>query len=153
VTDYYFDASAVVKRYIDEAGSNWVRKITDPTSEHSTMIAEITLAEVAAAFAAQGRAPGGLTQTQRDRALSRFLQDCDEHFLLLPVDRPVIDRAVELTQKHRLRGYDAVQLAAALVTSEMLLAEGISSLVLVTADNDLVTAADSEQLPIENPLD
>jgi uncharacterized protein len=153
VTDYYFDASAVVKRYIDEAGSNWVRKITDPTSEHSTMIAEVILAEVAAAFAAQGCAPGGLTQTQRDRALSRFLQDCDEHFLLLPVDRPVIDRAVELTQKHRLRGYDAVQLAAALVTSEMLLAEGISSLVLVTADNDLVTAADSEQLPIENPLD
>ncbi len=67
------------------------------------MLAPITLAEVAAALAAKHRAPGGITQQQRDRALSRFLQDCDEHFLLLPVDWPVIDRAVALTQKHRLR--------------------------------------------------
>ncbi len=67
------------------------------------MLAPITLAEVATALAAKHRAPGGITQQQRDRALSRFLQDCDEHFLLLPVDWPVIDRAVALTQKHRLR--------------------------------------------------
>lgn len=120
MTDYYLDASALVKRYADEPGSTWIRQVTDPLTQNSVLIAEITLAEIAAALAAKHRAPGGITQEQRDRALSRFLQDCDEHFLLLPVDRPVIDRAVELTQNHRLRGYDAVQLAIALVTSETL---------------------------------
>jgi predicted nucleic acid-binding protein len=30
VTDYYLDASALVKRYADELGSAWIRQITDP---------------------------------------------------------------------------------------------------------------------------
>ena len=123
MTDYYLDASALVKRYADEAGSMWIRQITDAQAQHTILLAEITLAEVAAALAAKHRTPGGITQEQRDRVLSRFLQDCEEHFLLLPVDRPVIDRAVELTQRHRLRGYDAVQLATALVAGEALPAQ------------------------------
>ena len=83
-------------------------KAPRPMRTYTILLAEITLAEVAAALAAKHRAPGGITQEQRDRVLSRFLQDCAEHFLLLPVDRSVIDRAVELAQRHRLRGYDAV---------------------------------------------
>ena len=90
MTDYYFDASAVVKRYADERGSTWVRQITDPAAQQTILLAEITLAEVAAALEAKQRAPGGITQEQRDRILSRFLQDCAEHFVLLSVDRPVI---------------------------------------------------------------
>lgn len=153
MTDYYLDASAIVKRYVDEAGSSWIRQITDPSARNTILLAEITLAEVAAALAAQHRAPRGITQEQRDRALSRFLQDCDEHFLLLAVDRPVIDRAVELTQKYRLRGYDSVQLGVASVTNDLLTAQNISSLVFVAADTDLLSAADGENLLVENPLD
>jgi uncharacterized protein len=152
VTEYYADASALVKRYADEAGSTWIRQMTDPQAQHTILLAEITLAEVAAALAAKSRAPGGITQGQRDRILSRFLQDCAEHFVLLPVDRPVIDRAVELTQRHRLRGYDAVQLATALVASEIIQSQNLSAPTFVAADNDLLTAATSERLPVENPL-
>lgn len=152
MTDYYLDASALVKRYANEPGSTWVRQITDPLTQNTVLIAEITLAEVAAALAAKHRAPGGITQEQRDRALSRFLQDCDEHFLLLPVDRPVIDRAVELTQNHRLRGYDAVQLATALVTSETLESQNLSPPVFVAGDDDLLIAAKAENLHTDNPL-
>jgi hypothetical protein len=36
VTDYYVDASALVKRYADESGSIWVRQITDPSTRHSS---------------------------------------------------------------------------------------------------------------------
>jgi predicted nucleic acid-binding protein len=152
VTDYYFDASAVVKRYADEAGSTWVRQLTDPAAPHTILLAEITLAEVAAALAAKQRVPGGITQEQRDRVLSRFLQDCAEHFVLLPVDRLVIDRAVELTQRYRLRGYDAVQLATALVTTETMQRQNLSALLFVAADGDLLTAATAEHLSVENPL-
>lgn len=152
MTDYYVDASALVKRYADEPGSTWIRHITDPQAQHTILLAEITLAEVAAALAAKHRAPGGMSQEQRDRILSRFLQDCAEHFLLLPVDRPVIDRAVELTQRHRLRGYDAVQLATALVASETVQSQHLPAPFFVAADNNLLTAATSEHLPVENPL-
>ncbi len=153
MTAYYLDASALVKRYADEPGSSWTRQITDPPAQDTLLLAEITLAEVAAALSAKHRAPSGITQQQRDRALSRFLQDCDEHFLLLPVDRLVIDRAVELTQSHRLRGYDAVQLATALVASETLKSQSLSPPVFVAADEDLLTAARTEGLPADNPLD
>ncbi|MBI3989866.1 MAG: type II toxin-antitoxin system VapC family toxin [candidate division NC10 bacterium] len=152
MTDYCLDASALVKRYADEPGSAWVRQITDPAAQHTILLAEITLAEVAAALAAKQRIPGGLTLEEWDRALSRFLQDCDEHFLLLPVDRGVIDQAVGLTQRYRLRGYDAVQLATALVTSEELTSHALPPLVFVASDDDLLTAAKVEGLSTENPL-
>lgn len=152
MTDYYVDASALVKRYAEEPGSTWVRQITDLSASHTILLAEITLAEVAAALAAKHRAPGGITQEQRDRILSRFLQDCEEHSVLLPVDRLVIDRAVELTQRHRLRGYDAVQLATALVANETVHAQNLPSPIFVAADGDLLAAATAEGLPVENPL-
>jgi hypothetical protein len=152
VTDYYVDASALVKRYADESGSTWVRQMTGPFAQQTTLLAEITLAEVAAALAAKHRAPGGITQEQRDRILSRFLQDCAEHFVLVPVDRLVIDRAVELTQRHRLRGYDAVQLATALITAETMQLQSLSAPIFVAADGDLLTAAAAEHLSVENPL-
>lgn len=151
MTTYYIDASALVKRYADEVGSAWIRQMTDPATQHTILIAEITLAEIAAALAAKKRAPGGITQEQRDRVMSRFLQDCEEHYLLLPVDRPVIDRAVELTQHHRLRGYDAVQLATALVACEALQAQNLAPPTFVAADGELLTVAGTEKLSIENP--
>ena len=152
MTDYYLDASAVVKRYTGEAGRIWIQQITDPHAQNTIMLAEITLAEVAAALAAKHRTAGGITQQQRERALSRFLQDCDEQFLLMPVDRPVIDQAVDLTQNYRLRGYDAVQLATALVASETLKSQNLALPVFVTSDNDLLAGARAENLPTDNPL-
>ena len=81
MTDYYLDTSALVKRYTDEPGSAWIRQIADLPEDSTVLLAEITLAEVAAALAAKHRAPGGITQEQRDRALSRFLQDCADRLL------------------------------------------------------------------------
>jgi predicted nucleic acid-binding protein len=88
-----------------------------------------------------------------ERILSRFLQDCDELFLLLPLDRPIIDLAVELSQNHRLRGYDAVQLATAVVTGDILKSQNLSPPVFVTSDEDLLIAAKAKDLSVENPLD
>lgn len=152
MTDNYLDASALVKRYADESGSTWIRQITDTAAQHTILLAEITLAEVAAALAAKQQAPGGITQEQRERVLSRFLQDCAEHFVLLPIDRLVIDRAVELTQRHRLRGYDAVQLATALVATETLQTQNLASPIFIAADGDLLAAAAAKHLSVENPL-
>jgi predicted nucleic acid-binding protein len=153
VTTYFADASALVKRYVDEVGSTWMRAITDPSAGNSTVLAEITLAEVAAALAAKQRASDGITTAERDLALGRFLQDCDDTFLLIAVNRSVIDRAVHLTHNYRLRGYDAVQLAAALVTQAALLARTQPPVVFVAADVDLLVAARAEGLAVENPLD
>lgn len=153
MTDYYLDASALVKRYSDEPGSNWIRQITDQNAENTVLVAEITLAEVSAALAAKHRATGGITRQQMERIFSRFLQDCNEYFLLLPVDRPVIDLAVDLAQIHRLRGYDAVQLAAAMEIAETLRSQNLAPCVFVASDEDLLSAASDNNLNVENPLE
>ena len=152
MSDYYLDASALVKRYADEPGSTWIRQITDAGAHNTILLAEITLAEVAAALAAKQRAPDGITEDQRNRVLSRFLQGCDDHFVLLTVDRSVIDRAVDLAQHHRLRAYDAVQLATALGADEIIRSQDLPAFILVAADGDLLTAAAAEGVSIENPL-
>ena len=153
MTAYYLDASAWVKRYNVEVGSDWILGITNPNASHTIIFSEITLAEVAAALAAKQRAPQGCTIEERDRALSPFLQDCTEHYLLFQVDRSVIDRAVELTQSHRLRGYDAVHLSTALTANDELVKQEHPRLVFVAGDHELLVAAQAAGLKVNNPLD
>lgn len=115
------------------------------------MLAEITRVDVAAAIAARQRAGSKLTLQERDEAVGLMLRHCDREYRMVPLTPNVLGRAVELTQNHRLRGYDAVQLATALITNESLLAAGLEGLIFVTADNDLIQAGKKEQLPAENP--
>lgn len=70
---------------------------------------------------------------------------------LIAVSRSIIDRAVTLTQNHKLRGYDAMQLATALAVNEALIAANLSYLTFVAADDDLMEAASTEELAAENP--
>jgi predicted nucleic acid-binding protein len=150
VSHFYLDASAVVKRYRPEPGSAWVEALTTPTGG-PVVLSEITLVEVAAALAAMYRAPNGITRQERDAAVALFLSHCQVEYELIAVNRPIIDRAVTLTQAYRLRGYDAMQLATALVASEALGTVNLSPLTFVAADDDLISAAQVEGLPTENP--
>ena len=70
---------------------------------------------------------------------------------LIALSRYTIDRAVNLTQNYRLRGYDAVQLATALIANEALVAASLPALTFVAADSDLVKAANTEGLATDNP--
>ncbi|MFQ5856939.1 MAG: type II toxin-antitoxin system VapC family toxin [Anaerolineae bacterium] len=147
---FFLDSSAIVKRYVAEPGSAWVRALCD--DEDSVIIlGEITLAEVAAAFSRIVR-EGRATELERQEFLDLFLGDADQEHELVPIDRPVIDTAVDLTQQHPLRGYDAVQLAAALSINEGLGELGLPSLVFVAADDVLLAAATAEGLDTENPI-
>ena len=148
---YFLDSSALVKRYRIEAGSAWIKMLMEPTGGHAITICEITLSEVAAAIAAAHRAPGGISRTERDAAVSLFLGHCATRYGLLGVVRSTIRLAVNLTQSYRLRGCDAIQLAAALNANRDLLAAGLSPLTFVASDEDLLAAARGEGLATENP--
>jgi uncharacterized protein len=87
VSHFYLDANAVVKRYSPEIGSGWVKALTDPMAGHTLVLGEITLAEVSAALAAKHRAPGGITQQERDDAVALFLSHCDTQYELIALSR------------------------------------------------------------------
>ena len=58
-----------------------------------------------------------------------------------------------LADRYGLRGYDAVQLAAAVAAQARLSRISNSRLIFVSADNDLNNAALAEGLAVENPND
>lgn len=151
MSTFFLDASAVAKRYLTEQGSRWILGITDNSANNSIVIAEITRIEVAAALAARHRAPKGISQKQRDNAVNLLLYHCHIQYRSVSLNKFAISRAVDLTQNYRLRGYDAVQLSLALVTNDALLAAGLNALTFVTADTDLITAAQNEGLMTDNP--
>ena len=53
---YFFDSSAVVKRYVGELGSPWVNHILDPAQRNRIYLARVSAVEVVAALARRGRA-------------------------------------------------------------------------------------------------
>lgn len=145
----YLDASAVVKRYVSEMGSAWVQALCS-NEENTLIMAEITLAEVASAFARATRG-GRISAEERLSYLDLFIGDCAERYRLVATERTIIDRAVDLTQSHYLRGYDAVHLATALAMNTELLQRQLPPLTFVAADEDLLKAAEAEGLAIGNP--
>jgi predicted nucleic acid-binding protein len=151
VTAFYLDSSALVKRYLTEAGSAWIHGITDPAAGHRILVADIALVEVAAALAARHRAPGGSSRRARDNALALFRRHYTVEYEVTATTRPILERAADLTQRHRLRGYDAVQLATALVANELLIAISVVDLTFIAADADLLAAARVEGLAADDP--
>jgi predicted nucleic acid-binding protein len=151
VTHYFLDSSAIVKRYLPEVGTPWIRQVCDPGSGDTVVVSEVTVVEVAAALAARHRASGGISRRARDNTLALFLQHFGGQYEVIAIRRTILDQAVELTQHHRLRGYDAVQLSAAQAANDVLLAAGLAGLIFVAADTDLVAAARAEGLIADDP--
>lgn len=65
----------------------------------------------------------------------------------------VIEDAIRLTSVYGLRGYDAVQLSAALTANRARLSHALAALTLISSDAELNTAAIVEGLTIEDPND
>ena len=112
----YLDASALVKRYIAEAGSPEVEALIGEAQAIGTAV--ISRAEVAAALARAARI-GLVAREAGAKALQAFNADW-EHLIRLQLNEPLAARAAALAWEHGLRGYDSVHLASALVWSETL---------------------------------
>ena len=145
----YFDSSALVKQYMAESGSAWVQtRCNDPPRTIATV--ELSRVEIAAAFAGKLRGEF-ITQAEYQEARAKLAADAQNRYQLLPATSQRVDEAIELTTRHRLRGYDAMHLACALHLNQVLLENGLPPLTLVAADNDLLNAAKAEGLETENP--
>jgi len=146
---FYFDSSAIVKRYVTEIGSNWVINLCNlPANTIATV--QVTKVEAAAAFSSKYRS-GGWSQVDYVATLQDLSYDFLHQYSLIDIDQTLIDLAVNLTQRHKLRGYDAIQLAAALTLNSILEQNQSSPVTFVAADADLLQAAQNENLLIENP--
>ena len=112
----YLDASALVRRYVSEAGSSEVNALLTTVAVAGTSV--VSRAEVAAALAKAVRV-GVLSRDEAQSAFQTFTVDW-ENLARLQMTEVLAARAAALAWEHGLRGYDAVHLAAALSWLEML---------------------------------
>ena len=128
----YFDASALVKRYVREKGSVKVRRLLASDTPATSRLSEI---EVAAALERRSR-EGSFSTSERDRALTAFAIDL-RAIVVVELTPDISALARTLLRRHPLRAGDAIQLASCLYLQEQL-AEPVA---LVGFDDRLAAAA------------
>jgi len=136
----YLDASALVKRYVEEVSSDDVLDWMD-AAEISGMVL-VTRAEVAAAIMRASRLRIISTQ-EIQQSLAKFRDEWFS-FQRLPVTEPMIASADRLACEFGLRSYGAVHLAAALTWRDNL---GFP-VTLATFDRELADAARQSGLTV-----
>jgi predicted nucleic acid-binding protein len=142
----YPDSSALVKRYLAETGTAWMKAMLDPTTKNEVYVARITYAEIIAAISRRQRA-GSITPADAVTAKTDFRADFAGEYLPIEVTDHLIGQAALLAEKHFLRGYDAVQLAAALEVSLVY----ATPILVLCADAELTAAARLEGLAVDDP--
>lgn len=99
------DASALVKRYVEEAGTSDVVALM--TGDPGWCASALCRAETHVTLCHLG------FEEAVEEQLTRSLQADWEHFLVVPVDDFCLARAAEIGCERKLRTLDAVHLAAA----------------------------------------
>ena len=150
MTAYFLDSSALVKRYVPETGTAWVRTITTPSAGNSILVARMMPAEVISGVWRRVREG---TIAPRIAQAIRLLVDrhTRREYLVIELSARIVQRAEDLLAQYPLRAYDALQLASALESNTRLARAGLAPLVFVTADTQLLAAASAEGLAIEDP--
>ena len=150
---YFFDSSALVKRYRSEAGTTEVDRILgEPNTD--CFIARLAVVEVQRALARTVR-EGEISEQEFDTLRDRLYEDLGQRRLRIVRLREFhFHSAVRLIRKYvspqqvpLLRSLDTIHLAAALDIQQR-----ISLDHFVSADNDLCEAAKAENLSVINPL-
>lgn len=147
---YFFDSSALVKRFANERGTAFVISLFRRAANHRFSAAQFTEVEVCAALARRLKAHS-LTSPQAGKAQQRFRRDFKNRFLRIQANALLVEEAVRLATTHALRGYDALQLASALAANKRRSQLGLPALILVSADKELNLAAQAEGLTVEDP--
>jgi uncharacterized protein len=148
---YYFDTSALAKRYVVEVGSSWVQAVVAQQSGQMIYTSVLTQPEIVSALQRRVR-EGTLEAHQAQHLTQQVLEHMTQSYALAAITPPVIAQACALLQRHALRAYDALHLACALAVREAIEGQQLSVPMFVAADDALLAAAAAEGFPVDNPL-
>ena len=143
---FYLDTSALIKRYIEEEGTERVLDLTADSTGVQIIILDITPLEARSALRRRQR-EGDISDSDVYGILDQIEADVSSSFLVQPSTSAVIEEGTRLIDRHALRAYDALQMAGCLVTREQV----PGPLTFVCADVRLCAAATQEGLVVLDP--
>jgi predicted nucleic acid-binding protein len=135
----YFDASALVKRYVRAAGSSTVRRLLASGTPSTSRLSEV---EVASGIARRAR-EGAFAASRRDQMAAALERDLPA-LAVVEMIPEITAEARALLVRHPLRAGDAIQLASCLYL-ERELREAVP---FVAFDQRLSDAARAEGLTV-----
>ena len=107
----YCDTSALIKRYVEEIGTEYVDTLWKDCWCVATSVA--AFAEAMSTFGRKLR-EGLLSRKEYIKTVKKFKNDY-EHLILVPLGNDLNSVMEDLFNRHSLRGFDAIHLASALV--------------------------------------
>ena len=147
---YFLETSALVKRYAKEIGTAWVQALADISRGNVIYIAQVTGVEAVAALTLRTRR-GSMTSIEASAAIADLRRDLTADYAPVQMTDHLLAQAMDLVERHGLRGYDAIQLASALQLAVERRALELPAPVLLCADIALNAAATAEGLVVDNP--
>ena len=148
---FYLDTSAIVKRYLNEPGTQAIDRLFFDETRADTKFYTSFLTTLELTSSILRLVKGGqLGRSVADNILARFRQDSHGTIRILPLTDAILNGAVTVVEQHQLRSADAIHLATA-GTIFRLAPE--SETVLVSSDLELLEAAVGFGMAVLNPQD
>ena len=108
----YVDTSALVKRYVAEVGSAWVRRLLAHPAQYVIYTSALSQVEVISALQRRVR-EGSLAEAQAQRLAHRVTIHFAQRYQVIALTQAIVDQACVGLQTHPLRAADAIHLACA----------------------------------------
>jgi predicted nucleic acid-binding protein len=140
----YLDSSALVKRYVQEEGTDFVKSILAGHGLITT--SKLTYPEILSALMRKVRA-GEIERKMFNGIVEMFDKDWD-HVLVLDFHNDLLQIVKVVIEKHPLKAADAIHLSSAL----WLKLSSKADVTFVASDSNLLKAAGAEKLQVMNPL-
>jgi len=134
----YLETSNLIKLYVEEEGT---AEVKDQVNRADIVVTSIISYVEARAALSRKYKDGGIDKKGYKLIKREFESDWDKYFIL-HVNSDIIKAAGDFTEKHGLRGYDALHLASALSLKE----RSTTSVFFSSADKKLAEAAERESL-------
>jgi uncharacterized protein len=149
----YADTSALIKYYLQEAGTDAVqKKIKEESSRGAgVFISDLGYAEILAAFSRRLREKL-LRQDEADALTVRFEGDWESTVNRVELSTAVLAYVPGLLKKHPLRGADVVHLASALWLRDASRLGRAGMFEFTATDKQLRGAAIAESLAVFDPV-
>ena len=145
---YFLDTSALLKRYVEEEGSEYIRQLLErpDLSFHQSFLTPL---EMTSALYRRHRS-GLLSNQELVQILNAYTTHTQDRYATILHSNSLMTLAASLIARHPLRTLDTIQLAAAL-TLQSTFPQDASPLTFVSADDRLIAVAQQEHLLAENP--
>lgn len=141
----FVDSSALVKRYIEEPGSDKIDALLD--GARKILVSRLAYAETLSALVRR-RKVLDFSDEEFDHVIAEFRSDW-ERFTVLEMNDEALQHLDRVIERHTLKGADSIHLSTALWIKQT----SAANLTFVASDKELLSAARNERFKTVNPQD